>query len=460
MEPDSIHFLIDPARIHIISDRPAKNGPVVYWMGRDQRVHDNWAMLYAQEQALARRQPLIIIFCLSPAFSVAGQRQYDFMLRGLIEVAKKCETHRVPFILLIGDPVAEIPRFFDHINAGLLTVDFDPLHIRRDWIRRVSGRLTIPVHEIDAHNIVPCRAVSDHREYAARTIRPKIQRMLERFLVDIPPVGEHPYPPTTPLPTPDWNTAWRIVADAGDVPPVDWLRPGTTAGMEMLDLFLESRLAAYAKGARDPNAGVESDLSPYLHFGQISAQHAALAVQSAPNIPDDSRDAFLEQLVVRRELSDNFCLYADNYDALDALPEWAWRTLDEHRLDPREYNYDRTAFEHSHTHDPLWNAAQREMVIRGKMHGYLRMYWAKKILEWSESPEDALATALYLNDRYELDGRDPNGFVGVLWSIGGLHDRPWRDRPVTGSIRSMTYDGCRRKFDVDRYISQMSTLNV
>lgn len=450
---------IDPARLHIIRDIPAGSGPVVYWMGRDQRVHDNWALLYAQEQALVHSAPLIAAFCLTPSFSVAGRRHYDFMLRGLVEAEKGCRALDIPFVLLTGDPADEAPRFIRQVSAGLLVVDFDPLRIRRNWIDAVTGsRIGIPVHEIDTHNIIPCRKASDHREYAARTIRPKITGALERFLTGLPSPEKHPYPPAMPMPSPDWDAARRLVDNTGDVPPVDWLRPGYAAGMAMLDAFLESRFAGYAAGSRNPNAEVESNLSPYLHFGQISAQQAALAVLGAPGIPDDSRDAFLEQLIVRRELSDNFCLYTDDYDSLHALPGWATDTLDKHRADPREYVYDCTEFERGATHDPLWNAAQHEMVVRGKMHGYLRMYWAKKILEWSATPEEALGTALYLNDRYELDGRDPNGYAGVLWSIGGLHDRPWSERPVTGTIRAMTYAGCRRKFDVDRYIARMNAL--
>jgi deoxyribodipyrimidine photo-lyase len=198
---------------------------------------------------------------------------------------------------------------------------------------------------------------------------------------------------------------------------------------------------------------VSSNLSPYLHFGQISAQRIALETYKRKhNI--ETKDAFLEELIVRRELSDNFCFYNKNYDSFDGFPEWAKKTLNEHRKDKREFTYNLEQFEKAKTHDDLWNAAQIEMVKTGKMHGYMRMYWAKKILEWTETPEEALEFSIYLNDKYELDGRDPNGYTGCAWSIGGVHDRAWTERPVFGKIRYMNYNGAKRKFDVKRYIQK------
>ena len=201
-----------------------------------------------------------------------------------------------------------------------------------------------------------------------------------------------------------------------------------------------------------------SDLSPYLHFGQIAPQRVAREIQQA-DAPPEAKQAFLEELIVRRELSDNFCWYNPDYDKFSGFPEWAQKTLDQHRDDRREYLYSLEEFEQGRTHDALWNAAQLEMVLRGKMHGYLRMYWAKKILEWTASPEEALEIAIYLNDRYELDGRDPNGYVGVAWSIGGVHDRAWGERPVFGKIRYMNLSGCQRKFKVDQYIAWVGELH-
>jgi deoxyribodipyrimidine photo-lyase len=213
-------------------------------------------------------------------------------------------------------------------------------------------------------------------------------------------------------------------------------------------------LQDYNEKKNDPNFSVLSNLSPYLHFGQISAQKIALEAKKLEADYGESINSFLEEMIIRRELSDNYCLYNKNYNSFEGFPAWAKRTLNEHRKDKREYLYDLADFENAKTHDDLWNAAQIEMVKTGKMHGYMRMYWAKKILEWTESPEQAFEYGVYLNDKYELDGRDPNGYVGVAWSVGGVHDRAWTERPVFGKIRYMNYNGCKRKFNVASYIEK------
>lgn len=176
------------------------------------------------------------------------------------------------------------------------------------------------------------------------------------------------------------------------------------------------------------------------------------------NANDEAKRAFLEELIIRRELSDNFCFYNEDYDNFKGFPEWAKKTLQKHKNDKREYLYSAIEFERALTHDELWNAAQMEIVRKGKMHGYMRMYWAKKILEWSESPEKAMEIAIYLNDRYGLDGRDPNGYTGIAWSIGGVHDRAWNERKIFGKIRYMSHGGCKSKFDVEKYIEQIKKI--
>lgn len=220
---------------------------------------------------------------------------------------------------------------------------------------------------------------------------------------------------------------------------------------------MKHRLEEYPLFRNDPTANAQSNLSPYLHFGQLAAQRVALQLQTH-NAPIKAEEAFLEELLVRRELSDNYCFYSPHYDSCAGFPAWAQATLSAHRKDPREYRYSLDALELSHTHDTLWNAAQREMVLSGKMHGYLRMYWAKKILEWSASPEEALTSAIYLNDKYELDGRDPNGYTGIAWSIGGVHDRAWNERDVFGKIRYMSFRGMKAKFDISAYEDKCAAL--
>jgi deoxyribodipyrimidine photo-lyase len=236
------------------------------------------------------------------------------------------------------------------------------------------------------------------------------------------------------------------------VGPAPGLRGGLVAARRRLHDFVGHTLNDYAGARNHPEEDGTSRLSPYLHFGQIGAREVARAVAGA-EAPAESKEAFLEQLIVRRELAVNFIRHNGAYDRLDGCEAWARRTLRQHQFDERPHHYTANEFESAVTHDPLWNAAQLQMVTTGWMHGYVRMYWAKKILEWSSSPEEAFATAVELNDRYELDGRDPNGYTNIAWAIGGKHDRPWPVRPVYGTIRSMSYASTSRKFDSARYIA-------
>lgn len=429
-------------------------GVVVYWMSRDQRAEDNWALLHAQHEALLRGVPLVVVFCLAPAFLGATWRQYGFLLRGLAETGQALCRQGIGWVVLRGDPGHEIPAFARRHQAGLIVTDFDPLRVKCGWRKDVAAALTVPLVEVDAHNIVPARQVSPKQEFAASTLRPKLRRLLPDYLTAIPALRRHPFawPHAKPV---DWQAIRKTLRVDRAVGEVDWLPPGAKAAQHRLRHFITHRLAAYPESARDPARDGLSHLSPYLHFGQLSAQRVALEV-SAASAPAGARDAFLEELIVRRELADNYCLYQSHYDTAEGFPAWAAGTLKAHAADPRAILYDQARLDAADTHDDLWNAAQREMVTTGKMHGYLRMYWAKKILEWSPSPAEALRITLALNDRYELDGRDPNGYVGAAWAIGGVHDRAWGERPVFGKIRYMSYNGCKSKFSIAGYRARVS----
>jgi deoxyribodipyrimidine photo-lyase len=281
--------------------------------------------------------------------------------------------------------------------------------------------------------------------------------LLSEFLTVIPKVKKHAVAWPGTLPPIDWTGARKSLRVDKSAGPVTWLSPGERAAHKTMRLFLEKKLAAYDEFRNNPIMDAQSHLSPYLHFGQISAQRVAFEAQRYDG-HIKPQEAFLEQLIIRKELSDNFCFYNDKYDSFEGFPAWARKSLNEHRGDIRPYVYSRDQLETGKTHDDLWNAVQAEMVISGKTHGYLRMYWAKKILEWSRAPEEALAAAIYLNDKYSLDGRDPNGYAGIAWSIGGIHDRPWFERGIIGKIRYMSYSGCRRKFDVRAYIARVESL--
>ncbi|MBP1682972.1 MAG: phrB [Ignavibacteriaceae bacterium] len=443
------------ARIRLLQDGKKTIGPVIYWMSRDQRVHDNWAIIYAQKLAIEKKKPLAVVFSLVPDFLEATIRQYGFMLKGLREVEAELRRYNISFFLLKGKPDVEIPKFIKKFNASALVTDFDPLRIKRIWKKEVAKKIQTPFYEVDAHNIIPCLLVSNKLEFAAYTIRPKIHRLLPEFLDEFPQLKKMPKADSFAADNIDWDKVTSSLKINREVKEVDWIKPGELAASKLLKDFLENRFDRYAEDRNDPNKNALSNLSPYLHFGQISAQRVALTVQQFFQ-KSPSAEAFLEELIVRRELSDNFCYFNPKYDSFDGFHDWAKQTLNHHRKDKREFVYLIEEFEQANTHEDLWNAAQKELIITGKMHGYMRMYWAKKILEWSKSPEEALQIAVYLNDKYELDGRDPNGYVGCAWSIGGVHDRAWAERPVFGKIRYMNRNGAARKFDLNSYIKKFN----
>jgi len=422
-------------------------------MNRDQRAVDNWALLYAQDWALRLKRPLLVWVGLS--FDRANPRQLLFQIKGLKSTAEQLKIRHIPLIVETGNAAEILPKLIRKTNATALVTDFMPLRFDLEQLRLVAEAVAVPVEQVDAHNIVPAWLVTDKREYGAYTLRPKINRLLPQYLTAFSSLKKHPFQPASEITKPDWTGLIRNLGLTEVVLP-GWIVPGSAGGERQMREFLDKRLADYAERRNDPQARAQSELSPWLHCGQLGPQRVALEAQSYDeNIP--AQESFLEELIVRRELSDNFCLYTSDYDRIEGFPEWSQRTLAEHRSDPREYLYGIEPFETGNTHDPLWNAAQAELVGRGKMPGYLRMYWAKKILEWSPNAERAMATAIYLNDRYSLDGWDPNGYAGIAWSIGGVHDRAWFERDIFGKIRYMSYNGCRRKFDVDGYIEKTTS---
>ncbi len=444
-------------RIQTLKEGEIRDGPVLYWMSRDQRIRDNWALLFAQQLALNLKRPLGVIFCVVPRFLGATLRQYGFMLKGLQEIEKDLIGKDIPFFLGLGFPAEEIPKVVGRWGAAALVTDFDPLKVKRSWKRKVVTKMDIPVYEVDAHNIIPCWTASPKQEFAAYTFRPKVKKLIQTYLETFRALKKHPSSWKGAGKNTDWDRARKSIQVDRSVQEVEWIEPGERAARQVLRHFLRNKLAGYAEKRNDPAQKALSTLSPFLHFGHISAQRVALEVRKA-DAPAADKAAFLEELIVRRELSDNFCFYNKNYDRFEGFPDWAQRSLQEHRKDKRDFIYTRKQFELGKTHDELWNAAQMEMVKTGKMFGYLRMYWAKKILEWTKSPEDAMKIAIFLNDKYELDGRDPNGYTGIAWSIGGVHDRAWFPRPVFGKIRYMSYNGARSKFDVKAYVEKIRNL--
>lgn len=447
--------MVDQRRTRLRNDKPVKNGAVLYWMQRDQRVDDNWALLYAAECAQLANVPLYVVFNLVPRFGDTTARHYDFMFKGLEEVEASLRKLIIPFILCQGQPEVTIPELVAEYQIGHVVTDFNPLKFTTSWREKVAAALPVQLTEVDAHNIVPAWVASSKLEYAAYTLRPKIHRLLPDFLTTFPKLKVAFQVDATVLAPIDWPGLFNQLVTNRDVSVITWLIPGARAAHKNLALFCAERLPDYVTRRNDPNDNYLSQLSPYVHFGHISAQRIALTV-SGSKTARESKDAYLEELIVRRELADNYCFYNPEYDQVAGAHAWAQKTISEHAADTREYLYHIDEFESGSTHDDLWNAAQRQMTKEGKMHGFMRMYWAKKILEWTPDAQTAIATALYLNDKYELDGTDPNGIAGVMWSVCGVHDRAWNERPVFGKIRYMNYAGCKRKFDIKAYIKKYS----
>ncbi len=457
--------MVDPRRIRAARSGAAGSGPVVWWPSRDLRVEDNWALLKALEIAKDRGVPVVATYNLEPGFSGGELRQHDFKVKSLRLLARDLEALGIPLFVETGERShRKVADRANSLDAAAVVTDFSPLRRPRRWVEEVSRAARATVLEVDAHNIVPPWILSDRKEPYARTLRPKMAALLPEFLAPFPK-PKAPARFAGEWPKTDWESLLRDARLDHTVLPVGWAEPGAAAARHRLSVFLRYRLDRYALDRNDPNLEGQSGLSPYLHNGLIaparvalevleaSGRHASQAVHPQKNASADADGpaAFLEELIVRRELAENFCFYEPKYDSIDGFPEWAQKSLARHRADDRMYSYSRASLEHALTHDRLWNAAQTEMVKTGKMHGYMRMYWAKKILEWSDTPAHALATAIYLNDRYELDGRDPNGYAGIAWSIGGVHDRPWYEHKIFGLVRYMAESGAKKKFDVQAY---------
>ncbi len=459
--------MVQADRIQFLNDEDVCRGQyVLYWMQRAQRSTYNHALEFAIREANTRGLPLVAVFGLTQRFPEGNTRSYAFMLEGLRETRRALRRRGIRLIIALKPPVDAVRELSG--DAALVVVDRGYLQIERRWRERVAEGLACRLVQVESDVVVPVETVSDKEEYAAYTIRPRIQKHLDEFLMELE---------ETDLERESLNGCTDRVGEIGgddidlenieallqrlrlnrSADAVDAFRGGPEQAQALLDDFIANKLDDYAQGRNHPDRDVISHMSPYLHFGQISPVQVALRVKHAEGVADENRDAYLEELIVRRELSMNFCHFNPDYDTLACLPDWALDTLDAHAADRRENVYSSDELERGRTHDPYWNAAQREMVVTGKMHGYMRMYWGKKILEWTPEPEEAFSTALALNNRYELDGRDPNGYAGVAWCFG-KHDRAWAEREVYGKVRYMSAGGLERKFDMDAYVSAVADL--
>lgn len=447
--------MIVAERVHTLKSGRERNGRyVLYWMQSSHRACANLALECAIEKANALGIPVLACFCFDLAYPGANQRHFQFLAEGLIAVGRALEEKDIQLILMRGTPEESIHDLAS--DAALVVTDTGYLALHRKWREAVAHQISCPLIQVEDNVVVPVKTASGKEEWSAGTIRMKIHRLMTRFLEPVEPSRADFSSLSLDTGGLAYDEARSFPGQAADrsVTPSTLYTGGEDEASRRLTSFISDDLDRYPALRSDPALNVLSNVSPYLHYGQISPVWIAQRVLESGRA---GADAFLEELIVRRELSMNFVTYNPHYDNFSGLPAWARETLSRHAMDPREYTYAESEFENAQTHDPFWNAAQQEMIITGKMHGYMRMYWGKKILEWSESPEEAYRIALHLNDKYELDGRDPNGYAGIAWCFG-KHDRAWSERPVFGKLRYMNANGLRRKFDIQRYVERISAL--
>jgi deoxyribodipyrimidine photo-lyase len=442
--------------------RPAKY--VLYWAQMNRRADSNQALAYAAGQANTLHLPLLVYEGLTCTYPKANCRMHTFILEGVGEQQRRLEGLGAGYCFYLRKRQSDDNRVLYKLaeDAALVVTDDYPTFVAARHNGNVPGRIGVAFHAVDGSCIVPMNHFTK-QEWAAYTFRPKVQKVLREHMRPVEPI-ELRY--RWRLPRPEWHTAVTeghvagLVAECEidhAVKPSVSFQGGRLAAEKQLHAFLLERFRRYEGDRNSPSNHATSDLSPYLHFGQISALEVALAVEGYAAEHGLAAGQFLEELIVRRELAFNFTRFCDRYDSLEALPEWVQITMRKHANDRREHLYTPEQFEWARTRDPLWNACQKEMLLRGKIHGYYRMYWGKKIMEWSPSFEQAHQTMLHIHDKYALDGRDPNTYTSVLWCFG-LHDRPWGERPVFGTIRYMGYDGMKKKTDVPGYIREIEHL--
>lgn len=434
-----------------------KNEYIIYWMQAAQRSENNPALNYAIEKANEIQVPLLVFFNLTDQFPDANYRHYNFMLEGLKEVKSNLYDKGIKFIIQKGNPINNLKKLSK--NAVIIVTDRGYLKVEREWKRNISKQINCRFLMVNTNTIVPVDIASDKEEYAAYTIRKKISNKIDRFI----DICNNDYKLENKslklhLKGIKFNNVDEVINNLNidnSVKPSKIFIGGRSEAIKLLNNFIDNKLVDYEVNGSNPDQNCTSYLSPYLHFGQISPHYIYKRIKETKIKADN----FIEQLVIRRELSFNYIYYNCNYNnkLKDILPEWAFKTLMEHKDDQREYIYSLKELENFNTHDKYWNSAQKEMVLSGYMNGYMRMYWGKKILEWTEDPQQAFEIIIYLNNKYLLDGRDPNGYAGAAW-IFGKHDRAWKERKIFGKVRYMNKNGLERKFDMEKYLNKVSKL--
>ncbi len=442
-------------RVQPLNEKSIQKGKyVLYWMQQSQRAEENHALAYSVEIANSRNLPVLVVFGLMDSYPEANARHYAFMLQGLKDTMKKLEEMGIGMIILRRHPVEAALSMGK--KAAMIVTDTGYLRHQLDWRQKVAQKALCRMVRVESDVIVPVEIVSDKHEYAARTIRPKIHDHLNDFLVEFKqPVPAYDFPEKDDIKGIGLKDIKEILSKMKinrSVSISPFFKGGTSEAKHIFKKFIKNSLSGYERNSNQPQTNYVSHMSPYLHFGQISPVY--LALETKKTDPQDIGGPFLEQLIIRRELSINHVYYNNRYDHFDCLPEWARSTLENHRRDKRKYVYGPAVLESAQTHDPYWNAAMKEMKYTGYMHNYMRMYWGKKILHWSQNPEKAFDTILYLNNKYFIDGRDSNAYTSTAW-IFGLHDRPFKEREIFGKVRYMAASGLERKCDIKAYIEKV-----
>jgi deoxyribodipyrimidine photo-lyase len=458
---------VETERIRKLNDRPFPEAAryVLYWAQMNRRVESNHGLLYAVELANRKGLPVLYYEGLTCSYPSANDRLHTFILEGVPDTARRLKKLGIGYVFYlrrrISDPNDALYQLARHA-AAVVTDDY-PTFVAREHNARAPQKLEIPYFVVDSSCVVPM-SVMEKREYAAYTIRPKIKKALAQYLkpADVVRV-KHKYEAATPHAfhtNVERGRIAELVASCEidhSVAPSPTFTGGRDAAGRKLEWFLDHNLRRYARDRNEPGARATSGMSPYLHFGHMSSLEIAIRVKAYADEHKLMAEEYLEELIVRRELSFNYIRFVERPDRLEDLPDWAQQTMRKHAGDPRDPLYTRQQLEQAETYDELWNATQKEMLLRGKIHGYYRMYWGKKILEWSATYQEAVDTMVAIHDRYALDGRDPNTYVGILWCFG-LHDRPWFDRPIFGMIRYMSLEGMKRKTNTRAYLEEIAYL--
>jgi len=437
---------------------PAFDGRcVVYWMQRAQRVLDNPALEVAIAAGNALGLPVVAYFSVISNYPNANLRHYHFLQQGLPDVAAGLQERGVGFVVRRPVDGETLEAFLEEVEAAMVVGDENVCREPERWRRVLAGRLRVPFWTVDADVVVPS-GIFDRSFVLLHHFRPKLRAEFGEWLVPLNRVEvEKQWKPWKEI---ESYSLERDITEGFEkldrsIGPVDSFTGGTKAALKRLKEFTDTQLRGYDVERNKPEVRGTSQMSPYLHFGHISPLTIALQVKAAElrgSATAETADKYLDELIGWRELAVLFVRHNPNYDNWECAEPWARKTLTEHAGDARPWLYSLEQMERAETHDELWNASQMEMLRTGWMHNYVRMYWAKKILEWSPTPEIAFERAVTLNDRYELDGRDPNGYAGIAWAMVGKHDRPWFDRPVFGLVRYMSGESTGKKFNSGQYI--------